>query len=109
MLGIINENLVFEFNDEDSLGRALNNYAEKHGCDTIIIVDSADSVKAVMNNGNMLFVNTMEEVKYTLYGTANGLYKDLGRGDTLPAKSDWQHAFDSFFYRVQPMPDTINF
>lgn len=109
MLGIINEEFVFEFTDEDGLGKALNHYAEKHGCDTILVVDSTDSIKAVINNGNMLFVNTREDVKYTLYGTACGLYKDLGRGDTLPVKSDWPLAFDSFFYRVQPMPDKINF
>lgn len=109
MIGVVHTSKIFEFRDEGELARALGWYGEKCGCETVIIVDTADKVKAVINRDLFTFPpDLFEEQKYYLYGNVGDDEVDLLRNDKLPAKRDWQLSQVPFAYIVQKLPKDIS-
>lgn len=107
MIGVINQDKIFEFKEENQLITALTYFMESNGSNTLIIADSADRVAAVMYDDKFTFSNLNDDVMYTLYGTTNK-YRDLGRGDDLPNDS-WNFDNVKFFFRAQPIPQSIQY
>ena len=110
MIGVIKGTHIFEFRDESELARALDWYADKYGCGTLIIVDTADSVKGVINGGDFTFMPSLnEEQKYYLYGAPGNKGADLSKNDPLPRDAgNWEISFMPFAFCNQRVPKTLD-
>lgn len=109
MIGVIQNTKIFEFRDESELARALEWFGDKYGCETVIIVDTADQVKAVVSRGDFTFAPSInDEQKYYIYGNPNSNGADLNKNDHLPSQRDWQLSCVPFAYCSQKVPKDLD-
>ena len=110
MLGIITNGLVFDFKDQEGLARALTAYGNKNRCSIVVIADQSSGViRALISDNNLVFSNGLSDnTVYKLFGTNNQQAMNLGRGSLVDDVGDWEMAVD-FTYRVQILPETIDF
>lgn len=109
MIGVIKNTKIFEFREETDLCQALSWFANNYGCDTLIITDTSDKVKAIISNDSFTFAPSIEEEqKYYVYGTTNGKYSELSKNDYLPNSYDWQLGPFPFAYTVQRVPKELD-
>lgn len=106
MIGVINNNQIFEFRDEPQLIVALLHYAECNSSNTIVIAN-ADRVVAVGYDNRFVFSNLNDDIMYSLYGSVNN-HRNLGRGDRLPTDK-WQFENVKFYFKAQPLPQPIGY
>lgn len=109
MIGVIQYNKIFEFRDEYDLAQAIGWFIDKYGCDTAIIVDTSDKVKAIIKNDNFIFApNITEDQKYYIYGAVKGDFSDLTKNDYLPNNVNWEIGGLPFAYTVQKVPKDLD-
>lgn len=110
MIGVIQRTKIFEFRDESMLEQALAWYADRYGCNTLVVADAADMVKAVISQGAFTFAPSLnEEQKYYLYGTPNNQGVDLGKNDSLPlSASNWELSHVPFAFCTQRVPKDLD-
>ena len=110
MLGIIKGGLVFEFKDPEGLSRALTAYGNKNRCSIIAIAEQLSGViRALISDNDLIFSNGLSDnTVYKLFGTNNEQAMNLGRGSLIDDINDWELTAD-FTYRVQILPETIDF
>ncbi len=110
MIGVIQNTKIFEFRDESELGRALDWFADKYGCRTLIIVDTSDTIKGVVSGGDFTFSPSLnEEQKYYIYGTPQNIADELNKNDHLPSGAgNWEIAFMPFAFCNQRVPKTLD-
>lgn len=111
MVGVINKDLIFEFNNEDGLCRALAHYGNQNGCEVVIVADKSDRIKAIVYKGEFLFTPDLsEQISYNLYGLQSALAlnkEQLQRNEPLPLYANWE-LMTSFIYGYVPLPTIIN-
>lgn len=109
MIGIIRQN-VFEFRDESELAKALDWFADKYGCNTLIISDRNDYIKGVVYNGDFTFAPSInEEEPYYLYGTPQSIGNDLNKNEYKPVgASNWEIGGLPFKYINQRVPKPLD-
>lgn len=110
MIGVIQNTKIFEFRDENDLAKSLTLYGNRYNCDIIIIVDTSDKIKGIVNNGYFTFpTNLNEGQKYYIYGTNISEDKEFAKNDILPKRYNWDHGAVSFVYGTQIIPQEISF
>lgn len=110
MIGVINSKLYFEFTGEEGFLKAMTKYGADNDCETIIIVDTSDRVRAIIYNNEFEWgADIRPDEKYFIYGDAGTTYRSLNFKDSLPNKKDWQLGFIPFaFCSRKNNPGEIN-
>lgn len=110
MIGVLKNNLIFEFRDPDELAISLEKYGQSYDSDIIFIVSSTDLIKGIICKGQWTFSPIInEEERYYIYGIPyNKEYISLMRGDKLPVLKNYELGPIPFEFKTQRYPAYIN-
>lgn len=110
MIGVIQGNRIFEFREAPELAKALAWFADKYGCETLLIVDSKDLVKGVINGEAFTFTPSLDaDQKYYLYGVSGNKYSDLSKNEFLPSNErNWEISYMTFAFYNMTVPKILD-
>lgn len=110
MIGVIQGNRVFEFREESELAKALSWFADKYGCETLLIIDSKNTVKGVINGNSFTFTPSLNaDQKYYLFGVSGNKYSDLSKNEPLPIdERNWEINYMTFEFCNITVPKILD-